>query len=64
VTAADIAHLMTLQIYLGPEESYPDVARRIIDFTLDGMHTRRGEPRPRSDRRETRTGTNPQSKTT
>jgi AcrR family transcriptional regulator len=37
VTPADIARLMTLQIYVLPGEPYSEAARRVIDIALDGL---------------------------
>lgn len=40
VTAADVACLMTLHIYVPPGELYADAARRVIDIALDGLRAR------------------------
>src|SRR5262249_34816586 len=37
VDPRDIAHLMTLQIYARPEESYPDAVRRTMKIVIDGL---------------------------
>lgn len=36
----DIAHLMTLQIYVLPEESYANAAQRVMEIVLDGLRVR------------------------
>ena len=37
VDPRDIAHLMTLQIYARPDESYPDAVRRTMKIVVDGL---------------------------
>jgi AcrR family transcriptional regulator len=36
----DIAHLMTVQIYVLPEESYANAAERVMEIVLDGLRVR------------------------
>jgi hypothetical protein len=38
--ARDIARLMTLQIYVLPDESYREAVRRTMDIALDGLRVR------------------------
>jgi AcrR family transcriptional regulator len=40
VDPRDIAHLMTLQIYALPDESYANAARRAMGIVLEGLRTR------------------------
>lgn len=40
VEAADIAKLMTLQIYVMPDESYSKAVARTMDIVLDGLRAR------------------------
>lgn len=37
VDPRDIAHLMTLQIYADPDQSYPDAVRRTMKIVVDGL---------------------------
>lgn len=37
VTADDIASLMTLQIYVPPDHSYPEAVQRVMTIALNGM---------------------------
>ena len=41
VTQQDVADLMTLQIYVLPDQSYAQAARRMMDIVLDGLRARR-----------------------
>lgn len=43
VTAEDIAHLMTLQIYVHPDHSYAEAARRTMEIMLNGLCSNRRE---------------------
>ncbi|MBF6173346.1 TetR/AcrR family transcriptional regulator [Nocardia blacklockiae] len=40
VDAQDVARLMTLQIYVRPDESYEQAVRRTMDIVLDGLRAR------------------------
>ncbi|MEG8177160.1 TetR/AcrR family transcriptional regulator [Nocardia terpenica] len=40
VTTGDIARLMTLQVYVPPDESYAEAVRRIMDIALDGLRAK------------------------
>jgi hypothetical protein len=40
VDPRDIAHLMTLQIYVLPEECYANAAQRVMEIVLDGLRVR------------------------
>jgi AcrR family transcriptional regulator len=40
IGAREIAALMTLQIYVFPDEPYIETARRIMDIALDGLRAR------------------------
>jgi AcrR family transcriptional regulator len=58
VTPEDIAHLMTLQIYVLPGQSYAQAARRTIDIALEGLRARR-EPNSTDEHRKTPLATAP-----
>ncbi|WP_327121006.1 SbtR family transcriptional regulator [Nocardia sp. NBC_01730] len=40
ITPADLARMMTLQIYIRPDEDHPAAVHRLIDVLMDGMRVR------------------------